>query len=67
MKQKHESLDNITWETAEQAAVTYPSLSPEDPGPADRLRRWFPARRRPRWFTPANGLPPDEAPDADYP
>ncbi|HPQ95598.1 MAG TPA: molybdopterin-dependent oxidoreductase, partial [Thiolinea sp.] len=32
MKRSMKSLDNITWERLEQGAVTYPSLSPDDPG-----------------------------------
>ena len=32
MKMNMGSLDNITWERLENEAVTYPSLSPEDPG-----------------------------------
>ena len=41
------SLNNITWERLEKTAVTYPSLSPEDPGSGGGLRRWLPAPRGP--------------------
>ncbi len=67
MKQSMASLDNITWERLEGAAVTYPSLSPEDPGQPIVFGDGFPRPDGRARFTPANVLPPDELPDAEYP
>jgi formate dehydrogenase major subunit len=62
------SLSNITWDRLEaQNAVTYPSLSPEDPGQAIVFGDGFPRAGGRARFTPASVIPPDEAPDADYP
>ena len=61
------SLDNITWERLEGEAVTYPSLSPQDPGQAVVFGDGFPRPEGRAKFTPAAIIPPDEAPDADYP
>ncbi len=61
------SLDNITWERLEREAVTYPSLSPDDPGQAVVFGDGFPREEGRAKFTPAAIIPPDEAPDADYP
>ena len=68
MKQNMNSLNNITWERLEREnAVTYPSLSPEDPGQAIVFGDGFPRVGGRARFTPANVIPPDEAPDAEYP
>jgi formate dehydrogenase major subunit len=68
MKLNMKSLDNITWERlSAQNAVTYPSLSPEDPGQAIVFADGFPREDGRAKFTPANVIPPDEVPDADYP
>jgi formate dehydrogenase major subunit len=54
MKKTMKSLDNITWDRLErEGAVTYPSLSPDDPGQAIVFADRFPresgrARFRPR-------------------
>ena len=61
------SLDNITWERLEKAAVTYPSLSPEDPGQAVVFGDGFPRPEGRAKFTPASVIAPDDTPDADYP
>ncbi|HGG64417.1 MAG TPA: formate dehydrogenase subunit alpha, partial [Rhodobacteraceae bacterium] len=62
------SLNNITWERLEaEGAVTYPSLSPQDPGQAIVFGDGFPRTDKRALFTPANVIAPDEAPDADYP
>jgi len=62
------SLNNITWDRLEnEGAVTYPSLSPEDPGQAIVFGDGFPRADKRARFTPANVIAPDEAPDADYP
>ncbi|KAJ57179.1 formate dehydrogenase [Actibacterium mucosum KCTC 23349] len=62
------SLDNITWDRlAAEGAVTYPSLSPTDPGQAIVFGDGFPRDGGRARFTPANVVAPDEAPDAEYP
>ncbi|TMV10858.1 formate dehydrogenase subunit alpha [Arenibacterium halophilum] len=68
MKQNMKSLDNITWDRLEaQNVVTYPSLSPEDPGQAIVFADGFPRAGGRARFTPASVIAPDEAPDSDYP
>ncbi|MFA3918587.1 formate dehydrogenase subunit alpha [Ruegeria hyattellae] len=67
MKLNMGSLDNITWERLEGEAVTYPSLSPEDPGQAIVFGDGFPRPNRRARFTPAKIIEPDERPDAEYP
>ncbi|MEO0387046.1 MAG: formate dehydrogenase subunit alpha [Pseudomonadota bacterium] len=67
MKRNMPSLDNITWARLEKAAVTYPSLSPEDPGQPIVFYDGFPRAEGRARFTPANVIPPDEVPDSDYP
>ena len=62
------SLDNISWARLEaEGAVTYPSLSPEDPGQAIVFGAGFPRAGGRARFTPAHILPPDELPDARFP
>ena len=62
------SLSNITWDRLEaQNAVTYPSLSPTDPGQPIVFGDGFPRENGRAKFTPASVIAPDEAPDADYP
>ena len=68
MKQNMRSLNNITWERLEaQNAVTYPSLSPEDPGQAIVFGSGFPRPEGRARFTPASVIAPDDVPDADFP
>ena len=68
MGQVMRSLNNITWDRLEaQNAVTYPSLTPDDPGQAIVFTDGFPRENGRAKFTPANVIAPDEAPDADYP
>ncbi|MEO1563097.1 MAG: formate dehydrogenase subunit alpha [Pseudomonadota bacterium] len=68
MKLNMKSLNNITWERLEgQNAVTYPSLSPEDPGQPIVFGDGFPRPDGRGRFTPANVIAPDDVPDADYP
>ena len=68
MKQNMKSLDNITWDRLEtQNVVTYPSLSPEDPGQAIVFADGIPRAGGRARFTPASVIAPDEAPDSDYP
>lgn len=67
MKLTMNSLDNITWDRLTREAVTYPSLSPEDPGQAIVFTDGFPRENNRARFTPADIIPPDEQPDTDYP
>ncbi|WP_295311785.1 formate dehydrogenase subunit alpha [Roseobacter sp.] len=68
MKLNMRSLNNITWERLEaQNAVTYPSLSPEDPGQAIVFGEGFPRPDGRARFTPASVIAPDDVPDAEYP
>jgi len=68
MKLNMASLDNITWERLQaQNAVTYPSLSPEDPGQAIVFGDGFPRPEGRARFTPASVIAPDDVPDAEYP
>ncbi|PPB82279.1 formate dehydrogenase major subunit [Albidovulum inexpectatum] len=68
MKRGMKSLDNITWDRLErEGAVTYPSLSPEDPGQSIVFGSGFPRQGGRASFTPADIVPPAERPDADFP
>jgi formate dehydrogenase major subunit len=68
MKRSMKSFDNITWERLEgQSAVTYPSLSPEDPGQPIVFGDGFPRPEGRAKFTPASIVAPDEVPDTEYP
>ena len=48
-------------------AVTYPSLSPTDPGQSVVFGDGFPRPDGRAKFTPASVIPPDEVPDAEFP
>jgi len=68
MTQVMASLNNITWDRLEaQSAVTYPSLTPDDPGQPIVFADGFPRENGRAKFTPASVIAPDETPDADYP
>ena len=68
MTQVMGSLSNITWDRlASENAVTYPSLSPEDPGQPIVFGDGFPRADGRARFAPADVIAPAEAPDADYP
>ena len=61
------SLDNITWDRLATEAVTYPSLSPTDPGQAVVFGNGFPRPDGRARFTPASVIAPDDTPDEEYP
>ena len=61
------SLNNITWDRLKTEAVTYPSLSPTDPGQAVVFGDGFPRPDGRAKFTPASVIAPDEVPDAEFP
>ena len=67
MKMSMNSLDNITWERLEKTAVTYPSLTPEDPGQPIVFGDGFPRPDGRARFTPAEVTAPAEVPDSEYP
>ncbi len=67
MKMSMNSLSNITWERLEKTAVTYPSLSADDPGQPIVFGDGFPRPDGRARFTPAQVTAPAEVPDADYP
>ncbi|MEE9335765.1 MAG: formate dehydrogenase subunit alpha [Granulosicoccaceae bacterium] len=67
MKLSMKSLDNITWERLLDKAVTYPSLTPTDPGQPIVFTDGFPRQGGRAKFTPANIVAPDDKPDSEYP
>ena len=67
MKLTMKSFDNITWERLEREAVTYPSLSADDPGQAIVFGDGFPRKNGRARFAPAKITLPAESPDKDYP
>ncbi len=67
MKLTMNSLNNITWERLKTETITYPSLSETDPGQAIVFGDGFPRADGRARFTPASVIPPDEAPDEEYP
>jgi formate dehydrogenase major subunit len=67
MKLGMKSFDNITWDRLENEAVTYPSLSPTDPGQPIVFGDGFPRPDGRAKFTPASIIAPDDVPDAQYP
>ena len=68
MKQGMKSLNNISWaRLMDESAVTYPSLSPTDPGQAIVFGDGFPRADGRARFAPAQVIAPDEQPDRDYP
>ncbi|WP_428929028.1 formate dehydrogenase subunit alpha [Marinibacterium sp. SX1] len=67
MKLNMKSLDNITWDRLQTTAVTYPSLSPEDPGQPIVFGDGFPRSEGRARFAPATVIPPAEHPDPEYP
>ncbi|WIY26324.1 formate dehydrogenase subunit alpha [Parasedimentitalea psychrophila] len=67
MKLNMKSLNNITWERLKTETITYPSLTPTDPGQAIVFGDGFPRADGRAKFTPASVIAPDEAPDAEYP
>ncbi len=68
MKLNMRSLENITWDRlSRENAVTYPSLSPEDPGQPIVFGDGFPRPDGRARFTPASVIAPDDVPDAEYP
>jgi formate dehydrogenase major subunit len=68
MAQLMPSLDNISWERLlGEGAVTYPCDAPDAPGRAVVFGDAFPTENGRARFVPASIVPPDEAPDDEYP
>ncbi len=68
MKQGMNSLDNITWDRLQaESAVTYPCDDPTRPGNEIVFAEGFPTTSGRARFAPAEVVPPDELPDAEYP
>ena len=68
MAQVMPSLKNITWERLEREhSVTYPCDAPDRPGNEVLFAERFPTADGRVKLVPADHLPPDELPDADYP
>jgi formate dehydrogenase major subunit len=68
MKLNMGSLNNITWDRLmADSAVTYPSLTPTDPGQPIVFGDGFPRADGRARFTPAAVIAPAETPDTEYP
>jgi formate dehydrogenase major subunit len=68
MRRLMPSIAGITWERLERAgAVTYPCRAPGDPGEPVVFTRTFPREGGRARFVPADIIPADERPDAEYP
>jgi formate dehydrogenase major subunit len=62
------SFNNITWERVEREdAVTYPADAPDKPGSEIVFYAGFPTESGRGKIVPANIVPPDELPDAEFP
>ena len=62
------SLRNISWERIErEESVIYPSKAPDLPGEEIAFAEGFPTADGRGRIVPADLLPPDELPDAEYP
>ena len=68
MAQVMPSFANITWDRlVREGAVTYPVDSPTEPGHDIIFYNGFPTESGRAKMVPANVLPPDEVPDAEFP
>ncbi|HMQ71891.1 MAG TPA: molybdopterin dinucleotide binding domain-containing protein, partial [Rubrivivax sp.] len=62
------SIAGMSWARLQrEGAITYPCASDDDPGQAIVFGDRFPTADGRGRFVPADVLPPDEQPDADYP
>ena len=62
------SLANFTWERVDREdSVTYPCDSPDQPGNEIIFANAFPTKSGRARIVPADLVPPDELPDAEYP
>ena len=68
MRHTMPSIAGITWERLEREhAVTYPCVQEGDPGDSVVFTESFPRQGGRARFVPADIIPADERPDADYP
>jgi formate dehydrogenase major subunit len=64
----HTAIEGITWpRLLREGAVTYPCLSADDPGQPTVFHDRFPTADGRVKLVPADIIPADERPDADYP
>ena len=64
----HGAIAGITWERLQrESSVTYPCLSEDDPGQPIVFTEGVPTPNGKVQLVPADIVPPDERPDADYP
>ena len=64
----HAAISGITWERLErESSVTYPCLSAEDPGQPTVFLEKFPTLTGRVKLVPADIIPADERPDAEFP
>jgi formate dehydrogenase major subunit len=64
----HAAIEGISWERLErEGCVTYPCLSPEDPGQPIVFTDHFPTADGRVKLVPAGLIPADEQPDAEFP
>ncbi|QTD46320.1 formate dehydrogenase subunit alpha [Ottowia testudinis] len=64
----HGAIAGITWERLQrEGSVTYPCLSADDPGQPVVFTDGVPTKNGKVQLVPADIIPPDELPDADYP
>ncbi|MEH6456714.1 MAG: formate dehydrogenase subunit alpha [Cocleimonas sp.] len=67
MRQAMDSIAGITWERLEEESVTYPCENEGDPGEPIIFKNGYPNATGRAKLVPADIVPPDEIPDADYP
>jgi formate dehydrogenase major subunit len=64
----HAAINGITWERLQrESSVTYPCLSADDPGSPTVFIDRFPTKDGRVTLVPADIIPADERPDAEYP
>ena len=64
----HASIEGITWDRLERdSSVTYPCLTPDDPGQPIVFTDKFPTPTGRLQLVPASVIPAAEKPDADFP
>jgi formate dehydrogenase major subunit len=68
MRHAMNSIGGISWERVEaQSCVTYPCRTEDDPGASVVFTEDFPTKDGRARFVPADIIPADERPDAEYP
>jgi len=68
MRQAMNSIGGISWERlVEQSSVTYPCRTEDDPGQSVVFTENFPTKDGRGRFVPADLIPANERPDAEYP